>query len=197
MTIACYLSHPEVRIDPAVPVPQWGLSDVGRARVAAFARGSWARRFTRIVSSDEAKARETARLIGDAIGVAVETGGNMGENDRSATGFLPPDEFEQTADAFFARPDESVRGWERALDAQRRIVTAVRDALAGRAAEATLFVGHGGVGTLLACAVRGVPIDRAHDQGRAPGANPRGGNAHGFTPDLKTALFGWTPMEAL
>ncbi|MFT3978815.1 MAG: histidine phosphatase family protein, partial [Sphingomonas bacterium] len=127
MSIACYLSHPEVRIDPAVPVPQWGLSDVGRARVAAFARGPWARRFTRIVSSDEVKAQETARLIGDAIGVAVETGGNMGENDRSATGFLPPDEFEQTADAFFARPDESVRGWERALDAQRRIVTAVRD----------------------------------------------------------------------
>jgi hypothetical protein len=28
---------------------------------------------------------------------------NLGENDRSATGFLAKDEFEATADAFFAQ----------------------------------------------------------------------------------------------
>ena len=33
---------------------------------------------------------------------------DLGENDRSATGYLPKAEFEAMADAFFARPDESV-----------------------------------------------------------------------------------------
>ncbi|MEH3045609.1 histidine phosphatase family protein [Sphingomonas adhaesiva] len=197
MSVALYLSHPEVRIDPAVPVPRWGLSAAGRARVEAIRDRAWLRDVERIVSSDEDKAQETARLIGDAIGVAVEVGRDMGENDRSATGFLPPDEFEATADAFFATPDVSVRGWETARDAQTRIVAAIRETLAGQEVRPTLFVGHGGVGTLLACAVRGAPIDRAHDQGRVAGANPRGGNVHGFASDMRDALFGWRPMEEL
>ena len=46
----------------------------------------------------------------------------MHENDRSATGFLEPSEFERVADEFFARPTVSIGGWERAIDAQKRIV---------------------------------------------------------------------------
>jgi broad specificity phosphatase PhoE len=88
----------------------------------------------------------------------------MGENDRSATGFLPPSEFEATADRFFAEPDWSVRGWETARAAQARIVAAVRTALLDISGDA-LFVEHGGVGTLLYCALRRVEIDRRYDQG--------------------------------
>jgi hypothetical protein len=49
----------------------------------------------------------------------------MHENDRSATGFLPPDEFETVANRLFAEPLVSIRGWERAIDAQLRIVREV------------------------------------------------------------------------
>lgn len=41
------------------------------------------------------------------------------ENDRSSTGFLPPEEFEVVADAFFAQPGVSVRGWETAQPSGR------------------------------------------------------------------------------
>ena len=37
---------------------------------------------------------------------------------------MPPEEFEYTADLFFAHPEESIRGWERASDAQRRVMVA-------------------------------------------------------------------------
>ncbi len=197
MTTALYLSHPEVRIDPAVPVPQWGLSDVGRARVEAILDAAWLRPIRRIVASDETKAQETAALIAGRLGLPVESGADMGENDRSGTGFLPADAFEATADAFFARPEESVRLWERAADAQARIVRAVRRALSDDDRQPVLFVGHGGVGTLLHCAVAGSAIDRAHDQGRVAGANPRGGNVHAFAADLTRAYHGWRPMEEL
>ncbi len=120
-----YLTHPQIRIEPAVPVPQWGLSELGAARARATAKKPWVRLLGRIISSGETKAVETARILGDAAGIATETDQAMGENDRSSTGFLPPDAFEKAADEFFARPEASFNGWERAVDAQARISRAV------------------------------------------------------------------------
>src|SRR5687768_12146813 len=109
-----YLTHPQVRIDPDVPIPLWGLSAEGRARTEALAARPWLRTFRRIVASEETKAQETAALLGAALGLGVEVRPGLHENDRSATGYLPRAEFEAVADLFFARPDEPVRGWETA-----------------------------------------------------------------------------------
>ncbi|MGH6616604.1 histidine phosphatase family protein [Sphingomonas sp.] len=197
MAIAYYLSHPQVRVDPAIPVPDWGLSDAGRERLSALAGREWLASVRRIVSSGERKAIETAEILAPLTGATVELVAAMHENDRSATGFLPPDEFEATANQFFAQPAQSVRGWERAIDAQARIARAVRRSLADRADDETvLFVGHGGVGTLLKCAIAGDPIDRRHDQAAA-GGHPGGGNVHAFEADLSASRFGWTAMEDL
>lgn len=125
MSYAIYLTHPQIRIDPDVPAPQWELSEVGRARTEVTGAKPWVRTLKRIIASDETKAIETAEILAKAAGVEPEIAENMGENDRSATGFLPPPEFEAAADQFFAHPEESFKGWERAVDAQARIVTAV------------------------------------------------------------------------
>ncbi len=194
MTVAYYLSHPQVQIDPAVPVPEWGLSDAGRARLATLAGAGWLGTVRRIVSSDERKAIETAEaLMPMTDGARVEILPGFHENDRSATGFLPPAEFEATADAFFAAPEQSVRGWERAADAQARIVGAVDAALADGEAP-VLFVGHGGVGTLLKCHLKGEPIARTADQA-AEGGHPGGGNVHAISIAGRRHLFGWTALE--
>ena len=184
-----YLTHPQVRIDPAVPVPLWGLSDLGRGRVEGLARAPWIRRFGRVVASEEVKARETAEVLGAALGLPVEVRPGLHENDRSATGFLPPVEFEAVADAFFARPEESVRGWETARAAQDRIVRAVRSVVAEAPGVATLFVGHGAVGTLLKCVLAGRAISRREDQ-------PAGGGSHlGFRVEPDALLWDWRPLE--
>lgn len=157
------VTHPEVRVDPEIPVPEWGLSDAGRARLRHLLALPWVPRLTRVVTSAERKARETAAALAATTGLPVRVDPGLGENDRSATGFLPPAEFEATADAFFARPTESVRGWERAVDAQARVVAAVARAVDGAEGDVAV-VCHGGVGTLLLCRVLGVPIDRRRDQ---------------------------------
>lgn len=182
-----YVSHPQVRVDPAIPVPRWGLSEVGRRRAEAFARSPLVQGYGHIVSSDEEKAKQTAAILGGALGLSVSVRADMHENDRSATGYLKEAEFQQVADAFFAAPLRSVRGWERAVDAQARIVRAVEEVMA-QAHGAVIFVGHGGVGTLLLCALTGAPISRAHDQ------PPVGGgcwfhNTPGQAPDR------WRAME--
>lgn len=191
MTRVVYLSHPQVAIDPAVPVPDWGLSPLGRARTAAFAALPFFSEMTRIVASRERKSIETATIIADAHRLSVEIRDDLHENDRSATGFLPPDEFEAMADRFFAEPETSIRGWERAADAQHRIVTAVGSVLSEREAAPglTLVVGHGGVGTLLLCHCAGQAIGRQHDQ---PGG---GGNLFLFEHPAFRLVAPWQPME--
>lgn len=187
-----YLTHPQIVVDPALDVPRWHLSDAGRARVAALAASGALQGTARIVSSGETKALETAQPLAEALGLTLEVRPAMHENDRSATGFLPPPEFEQVADRFFAEPDSSVRGWETAAAAQARILSEVRRCLARPGTGDVLFVGHGGVGTLLWCALAGRPISRTHDQG--PGG---GGNVFGFTWSPSAVLSAWQPMESL
>ncbi|MGH6762140.1 MAG: histidine phosphatase family protein [Phyllobacterium sp.] len=191
MTVAFYITHPEVQIDASVPVPQWGLSERGRQRARQAALLPFAMGLERIVSSDERKAVETGEILAGAAGLSVEVMAGMGENDRSATGFLPPPEFEATADRFFAEPEISIRGWERAIDAQSRIVSAVETVLANHSGAPIAFIGHGGVGTLLKCALKGIAISRQEDQ------KAGGGHVYAFSLADRSILFDWRPMETI
>jgi broad specificity phosphatase PhoE len=181
------ITHPEVVVDPRVPVPHWQLSDLGRSRALAFAASGTLSGIELLLSSTETKAVEAAAVIGDALALPTARIAALGENDRSATGFLPAEEFERAADAFFARPDRSCRGWETAVDAQHRIVGAVREAAASHGGTQIAFVSHGGVGTLLLCALLDVPISRDRDQ-------PRQGCWYAFDPDTWTAESAWREL---
>jgi broad specificity phosphatase PhoE len=185
-----YITHPQVRIDPGVPVPEWGLSEVGRIRALAASQLPWAATLQRIVSSTERKAIETAEILARVPDLAVEVLPDLHENDRTATGFLPPPEFEKAADRFFACPDESYQGWERATDAQARIVSAVSNILDEQdPAMPIAFIGHGGVGTLLKCHLSGQPIARDRDQPAG------GGNLFAFSLADRIVTCDWTAME--
>lgn len=188
-----YLTHPQVVIDPAKEVAKWSLSSVGAARVAALAASPGSLiGTTKVISSGETKALETARPLAAALGTFTEIRLLMHENDRSATGFLPPDEFEKVADRFFSAPSESIKGWETANAAQKRIMDQVDACLDSDLDGDVLFVGHGAVGTLLFCALSGQAIDRRFDQG--PGG---GGCWFQFDSKDRKPLQGWQPMETL
>ena len=188
--IVYVVSHPEVQVDPATPVPEWGLSEAGRERLHRLRDMPWARAAAFVASSGELKAVQTAQAVADVSGCEVHVDGELGENDRSATGFVPPEEFEALADAFFARPDRSVRGWETALDAQRRMVGAVARVLERARVDGVgdddtvVIVTHGGVATLLRCALSGSAIDRSFDQ-------PGQGSYYCFDTRTRDAGHGW------
>jgi broad specificity phosphatase PhoE len=181
--LSFFLTHPEVTVDPAIPVEQWSLSKAGRRRAHLLSGCAWTAELTRIISSEERKAVETAAILAGGLGLDRCTDAALGENDRSATGFLPPEEFEATADQFFAHPDRSVRGWETAEHAQHRVLDAVRSHLA-TGPGGIAFVAHGGVGTLLLCHLMGVPISRQHDQ-------PGQGSYFAFDPAQWRAIHPW------
>jgi broad specificity phosphatase PhoE len=153
VSIAYFVTHPEVVVDPGTAVPQWHLSNKGIHRMRAFASLPDLAKLSAIWASTETKAIEAAGILAGHFGLPV-----------GVHHALPPTEFEQVADAFFARPEESVRGWERAVDAQDRVAAAVDDILQRFAGERIAFVAHGGVGTLLLCKYLGGPITRDRDQ---------------------------------
>lgn len=188
--IAIYLTHPQVNIDADIPVPEWGLSDVGRGRVETLAASGWPGGAARIVSSGERKAIETADILAASLGLETEIRPGMHENDRSATGFLNGPAFEEMANRFFATPERSVRGWERAVDAQARIVGEVGSVLAEHADGDVVFVGHGAVGTLLWCHLAGEPIDRRFDQPAG------GGNYFSFDFSPPRVHHHWRAIES-
>ncbi|MEM7599722.1 MAG: histidine phosphatase family protein, partial [Pseudomonadota bacterium] len=104
----------------------------------------------------------------------------------------PGPAFEALANAFFADPETSTQGWERAVDAQARITAAIDRLNAAAPPGDILVVGHGAVGTLLYCARAGLPISRTHDQG--PGG---GGNVITYDRVSGAPFSRWKAMESL
>jgi len=154
----------------------------------------WAKEVRLVFASGERKAQDGAQILADGLGFGgYNVIDDLGETDRSATGYLPKEEFEATVDAFFAQPQTSVRGWEPAVDAQARIIRAVKQIVSQTSEEGVLaIVGHGGTGTLLYCHLAGLPISRRHEQ---PATN--GGNWFAFAPTSRKLLHaGWRSIDA-
>ncbi len=187
-----FITHPDVVIDPAIPVPEWPLSPRGRARMTAALAQPWIASIGAVWCSTERKALDGAAILANHLSLPVHHLATLRENDRATTGYLPKAEFEAVADAFFAHPTESVRGWERAIDAQQRIVAAVGDVVAASAGCGgdIAIVAHGGVGALLLCHLLAAPIARTHDQ---PPNN--GGNYFAFDAATGRLRHGWRPID--
>lgn len=178
-----FITHPEVVIDAAIPVPEWPLSPLGRRRMEGLAQtlaGAGARA---VWSSEERKARDGAEILAGRLALPHHVRAGLGENDRSATGFIAEPEFSAVAARFFASPDDSILGWETARDAQRRIVAAIH-ALAAEAEDGLhLVVSHGGVGRLLRAHLEQVPIGEESRPGHPGGGCCMAFSGPPFRPD--------------
>jgi broad specificity phosphatase PhoE len=190
METVFYITHPDVLIDPAVAVAEWPLNARGRARMHAMLSQSWLPGIVQIASSTERKALDGAAILGAHLGLQPVTHPGLGENDRSSTGYLAKPEFEAMADAFFTHPEQSVRGWERAIDAQVRVVAAMRDVLREAPAGDIAVVAHGGVGALLLCHLLGSAISRTADQ---PAGS--GGHVLAFNRATWTLCHAWQRID--
>ncbi len=187
-----FITHPNVVISADVPVPRWPLSARGRERMSAALSLPWLKDLSAIYCSAEQKAVDGAYIVARHLGLSFIQREDLGENDRSSSGFLPPPEFELLADAFFAQPTESVQGWESAVDAQRRIVRAVTWVAENDASHgAVAIISHGAVGTLLYCHLAHQAISRRWDQP----ANG-GGNFFRFSMSPPQAYSHWHAIDA-
>lgn len=199
MTRVYYISHPDVVKSPDVPVSRWPLSRRGRERMVALLARPWVGDIGAVCCSDEQKALDGASILAGHLGLTPVVLPELGEVDRSSTGFLPEAEHAAAARLLFERPNQSVRGWETAAHAQARMIAAIDAALlhAVRGARASAapvralaIVAHGAVGTFYLCHLKGVPISMAEAQ---PGRD--GGHYYCFEAASRRLIHGWTRIE--
>lgn len=148
--------------------------------------------------SDEQKALDGAAIVAAYLGLSPLVRPELGEIDRSSTGYLPEREHATAARLLFERPDESVRGWETARHAQTRIVLAVetvletellrRSSASGRGDIA--IVAHGAVGTLYLLHLMNEPIAFHHLQ---PGRD--GGHYFCFDAATRALRHAWLRID--
>jgi broad specificity phosphatase PhoE len=187
MATVYFVTHPEVVVDPQVPVPDWTLSAIGWKRIEAFCQRPELAAVTDVFTSDERKAMDCAGALQRARGLLFTTRKDLRENDRSATGYVAPPRFWEIVDQFFGQPDTSILGWETARAAQARIKAGVAASIAARRGSGDLVIfAHGGVGTLLLSDLRGEPISRKHGQPIAGG-----GCYFAFDRDSHALQHGW------
>ncbi|MEE1610800.1 histidine phosphatase family protein [Microvirga sp. CF3016] len=191
MTSLVFITHPEVVIDPDQPIPEWPLNTVGRARMERFAGVLADRDVSAVYASTERKAMDGAAIVAERLGLSYATDEDLGENDRSATGYIAPPEFWDVVREFFGRPHESIRGWERAVDAQARIVNAIGRILReDETAGDIIVVSHGAVGCLLTAHLQKVAIGQ-----ESRPSHPGGGCFIVIDRDSFTLTQDWRTIE--
>ncbi len=192
MTTVYFITHPEVIIDPAIPVPDWELSEKGWSRIRSFCTRPELAQVSDVYTSRERKATDCAEALRAQRQLAFKIEPRLGENDRSSTGYVEPPRFWEIVARFFDSPHESVLGWERAIDAQKRIREAVSDCVARRAGEDDICIfSHGGVGTLFLCDLMGEPISRKFGQPISGG-----GCYFAFEAGTRTLLHAWRDIAS-
>lgn len=181
MSLVYFVTHPDVVIDKNIPIPDWDLSEKGISRTEKLLKKDWIKSINVIYSSNEQKAKTTAKIIAEHLKLKVKHIENLGEIDRSSTGLLGEKEFWKTRDQFFANSNKSIRGWEKAIDAQKRVVKAVKKVIKNSPEQSNILIAaHGAIGALLLCCLKQKQIHVSQDQ---PGSG--GGNYFVFDKNMK------------
>jgi broad specificity phosphatase PhoE len=135
--------HSIPAIDPDRPACHWILSPEGVTAAEDLADRLGGFDLTRIVSSDEPKARQTAEIIARAHHWGLDLDPDLREQDRGAVGYLPRADFEAGIARVFASPGELVFGAETADQILARFHTAIARAQHANPGRDILAVTHG------------------------------------------------------
>ncbi|MFT5196117.1 MAG: broad specificity phosphatase PhoE [Cellvibrionaceae bacterium] len=191
MKLIYVITHPEVVINPDVPVPNWRLSDLGRERMTHILNAPWLNSVTAVYASDEQKAIDGAQIVADQLGLSVTQMAELGEVDRSSTGYMPQKEHDYNGRMLFLHPAESVDGWETAVAAQERMVIAVNQLIEQDSTTGSLvIVTHGAVGSFLMSHLKNRPIT-LDDAPEVEG----GGGLFSFDGDSLSILSEWQNID--
>ncbi len=148
------VKHAHSQVNPATPPRTWSLSAEGRRRCAPLAEKLKPYAPAALVSSDEPKARQTAELVGAALGLAPSIVPNLHEHVRDGEPFASSqDAFEEQVRQLMAEPDRCVYGAESAEAARARFAAALGALPATRP---LAVVAHGTVIALFAAAHNGL-----------------------------------------
>jgi len=138
------------------PARYWNLSKNGSALAEKIATKLEHYQPRLLYSSAEPKALQTARVIGEKLGLDVIVIEGMHEHDRSNSPYYSNDEFNSLVRELFAKPNELIFGNETAAQALERFRMAVNSVLKQQTDEDVVIVSHGTVISLFVSWLTGV-----------------------------------------
>jgi broad specificity phosphatase PhoE len=160
------VKHCPPEVVPERPSERWHLSEKGRALCVPLADALQGHAPSLIVSSDEPKASETARLVAERLKVPWQTAPGLHEHDRSNVPHMRSGEFISMVELFFRKPGELTLGRETADQARSRFESAVRRVLDAHPSGNVAVVSHG---TVIALMLEGKGRRTAYETWRAMG----------------------------
>jgi len=148
MNSAKYLilvKHSLPEILKVVPAHEWHLSEEGRERAQELAEKLIRYQPEIIVSSVEPKARETASILAENLGLEFREAEDLHEHDRSGELYHSKDKFQNLVRELFDKPNELIFGNETANEALARFRQAVDIVLNSYNGNPIVLVAHGTV----------------------------------------------------
>jgi broad specificity phosphatase PhoE len=145
MKLLILVKHSLPEIVEALPARKWTLSEDGRSRARKLAERLLPYKPDIIVSSVEPKARETASILAERLGLVVHSVEGLHEHDRSSTPYHSRKDFQQLVQDFFRNPDRLVFGRETAAQALVRFQEAVESVRKSYQDKIVVIVSHGTV----------------------------------------------------
>ena len=108
------VKHSEPEILKDIPACKWHLSEAGRIYARELAGKLISYQPEVIISSVEPKARETAAILAENLGLEFYEVEGLHEHDRSGAPYYSKDKFQSLIREFFDKPDKLIFGNETA-----------------------------------------------------------------------------------
>jgi broad specificity phosphatase PhoE len=150
------VKHAMPMVTQGEPPSTWPLSPEGRDAAAALAGKLGAYDPVAIVASGEAKAFDTARAMGEVLGLVAIQDEGLGEHLNETGDFLPRTEIEARIARLFAEPDQLVHGEETGDQARERFAAAISRQQIAHPGGTLVLVAHGRVIALWASRALGI-----------------------------------------
>ncbi len=163
MTKIYYITHPSVEIDKSKNPDEWKLSEEGKEKAKELLRKHFWAEVDIIFSSEEPKAKEVAKMASEKFGIETFSYKDLGEADRSATPFLPLEEYMEKIEEAYEKPSKSIVGWESHESVMKRNVNCLKGIVKKYKNKTIAIIGHGGAGTLIKCFIKGKEPDFDED----------------------------------
>ena len=144
------IRHSVPELDPSVPPRQWLLNEVGKEQARLLARQLITHSISRIMSSSEPKAIETAQIIAAYLGLSTEIVPGLHEHERPLTNLTSEARYRKTLARLFSEPDKLTFGSETANEAGQRFNRSVQHLLRRYPDQGLAIVSHGTVMAMFA-----------------------------------------------
>jgi broad specificity phosphatase PhoE len=141
-----FVRHSLPSFQSGVHASLWELSDEGLRRASLLPQHLIPFAPSRIISSQETKAQQTAQVIAAALHLHLQVGSGLQEHERpQAAGDTSQEQFETLVAAFFTHPGQLVFGSETADHTFARFSNSIDQLIGAYPQETLVIVSHGTV----------------------------------------------------